>query len=57
MISQLFQKNIHIQFNKLDYCVDATVSIHDFLNLSNVVKIRNWQLERMKGDVLLNDTP
>jgi len=57
MISQLFQKYIYIKFDKLKYCVDATVSIPDFRNLSDVVKVRNWQRERVKGDVLLNDTP
>ncbi len=57
MISQLFQKDVYIQFNKLNYCVDAAVSIPDFRNLSNVVTVGNWQQERMTGDVLLNDTP
>jgi hypothetical protein len=57
MMSQLFQKDIYLTFNKLKYFVDATVSIPDFRNLSDVVKVRNWQRERMKGDVLLNDTP
>jgi hypothetical protein len=58
MISQLSQENnLKIIANadeNLVYVIQAKLHFRD---RSDVAKIRYWQRERKKGDVLLNDTP
>jgi hypothetical protein len=57
MISQLFHgNNIKIIANVDEY-LDELIVVNHFRDRYDVAKIRYWQRERKKGDVLLNDTP
>jgi hypothetical protein len=58
MIRQLFHgNNIKRIANVDEFIVDLTRDRPLFRDRYDIVKIKSLQLERKKGDVLLNETP
>ena len=54
----IFQENNVKRIARIDeYLADVIIARPDSRDLFDVAGIIYWQLERTKGDVLLNDTP